>query len=206
MTLSRHCGTADSTDTISIDEALALRIAAGDTDEWDRFFDRYSSWAYRFAYRHLNGNHADAEDLCSDIMIVAARSIAKFDSKRGDLDAWLYGLAKNRLSHFCRSRKIDLPLLPDIVDHSSKPETASCHLAEKLHVKDVVNRALASLPERQATALVAKYVEGYTTDELAKRIGSSSKAVESLLVRARAAFRSAFNGLAAGSLGGDNNG
>jgi RNA polymerase sigma-70 factor (ECF subfamily) len=63
-------------------------------------------------------------------------------------------------------------------------------------VKDTVGRALASLSERQATASIVKYVEGYTTDELAEKMGSSPKATESLLVRARAAFRSAFNALA----------
>lgn len=204
MTMSQQRQAAGAADTMSIDEALALSIAAGDTDAWDRFFDRYSSWVYRFAYHHLNGNHADAEDLCSDIIITASKSISKFDPERGNLDAWLHGLARNRLSRFCRSRKIELPLIPDIVDQSSTPETTTCNLAEKTHVKDVVNRALAYLPERQAAALVAKYVEGYTTDELAQSIGSSTKAVESLLVRARTAFRTAFSSLVADGLGGKN--
>jgi len=82
-----------------------------------------------------------------------------------------------------------------MIDQSSSSDSTSSDLADRVHVRDVVNRALASLPERQAAALVAKYVEGYTTDELASRIESSPEAVESLLVRARASFRSAFNSL-----------
>lgn len=204
--LNQQHGIAESVEIVDIDEALARRIVAGDTDAWDQFFDRYSSWTYRFAYRHLNANHADAEDLCSDIMLTAAKSIGKYDSKRGDLDAWVYGLARHRLSRFCRSRRIELPLIPDIVDQSSHTESTSSSLADKIQVKDVVNRTLASIPERQASALVAKYVEGYTTDELAQRIQSSPKAVESLLVRARTAFRSAFNRLLDGSPGGETRG
>jgi RNA polymerase sigma-70 factor (ECF subfamily) len=191
-------------DDMDADELLACRIADGDTDAWDRFFHRYSSWAWRFSYRHLNGNRADAEDLCSDIILTAARGIGKFDPRRGDLDAWVYGLARNRLSRFCRSRHVELPLVPDIVDLSSDSESSSTGMLEKIQQRDVVNRALSCLPERQANVLIGKYVEGYTTEELARRIESSPKAVESLLVRARAAFRTAFNRLADVGHGGKN--
>lgn len=191
---------AEATDT---GEALARMIAAGDMDAWDRFFDLYSSWVYRFAYTHLSGNRADAEDLCSDIMLTAAKSIGKFDPGRGELDLWVRGVARHRLARFCRGRRIELPLIPDLVDQSSDSETTSASLTDQVQARDVVNRALACLPERQASALVAKYVEGYTTDELARRTQSSPKAIESLLVRARAAFRSAFNRLLDGSPGGN---
>lgn len=204
VTLTHRRSIAECANT-NADENMARRIAAGDTNAWDHFFDRYSTWAYRFAYRHLNANHADAEDLCSDIMFTAAKSIGKFNPSRGDLDAWVFGLARHRLARFCRSRRIELPLIPDIIDQSSDSETVSSSLADKLHVKEAVNRALAGLPERQATVLIGKYVEGYTTDELARRIESSPKAVESLLVRARASFRSAFGIHLDGKSGGEDN-
>lgn len=202
MTLNRQHGVEGQAEVTDTGEALARMIAAGDTDAWDRFFDRYSPWVYRFAYAHLSGNRADAEDLCSDIMLTAAKSIGKFDPKRGELDQWVHGVARHRLARFCRSRRIELPLISDLVDQSSDSESTSISLADQVHARDVVNRALACLPERQAAALVAKYVEGYTTDELARQAQSSPKAIESLLVRARAAFRSAFNRLLDGSPGG----
>lgn len=198
----RH--TTQIADTENQDQELATRIAVGDTDAWDRFFDRFSPWAYRFAYRHLNNNRADAEDLCSDIILTAAKSIGKYDASRGDLDAWVHGLARHRLSRFCRSRRVELPLVPDLVDEAHDLETATLDQADRLGVADAVNRALASLPERQASALVAKYVEGCTTQEMAASSDISVKAVESLLVRARASFRSAFNRLLGSGLGGEN--
>lgn len=195
-------GLADVSRVMESDHALARKIAAGDTDAWSRFFDRYSSWAYRFAYRHLDGNYADAEDLCSDILLTAARSIAKFDPRRGDLDAWLLGLARHRVSRFCRSRRIHLPLIPEIADQPSDSETSSTRLEDDVQTRDVVNRALACLPQRQAEILVAKYVDGYTTDELAQRDQSTVKAMESLLTRARNGFRSAYNRLIDSTPGG----
>lgn len=204
VALNQHRASDHGTYQADTDGAMARRIAAGDVDAWDRFFDRFSPWAYRFAYRHLDGNRADAEDLCSDILLMAARSIGKFDESRGDLDVWVHGLARHRLSHFCRAHRIDLPLIPEIVDQSINSETPSSSLADQAQARDVVNRALACLPERQAAALVGKYVEGYTTDELAAQSQSSPKAIESLLVRARTAFRSAFTRLLDGSPGGGN--
>lgn len=195
IALGQQYGVGEDTRTMDMDALLAHQIAEGDTEAWDRFFARYAPWAYRFAFRRLSGHAADAEDLCSDIMLTAAKSIARFDAKRGDLDAWVCGLARHRLSRFCRSRHIEQPLLFDDTAHSSNMDTSSARVTDTIALQDVVNRALASLPERQATALVAKYVEGCTTDELARRIESSPKAAESLLVRARAAFRAAYGAL-----------
>lgn len=159
MTLNRQCGIEDKTDVTDTGEVMARMIAAGDLDAWDRFFDQFSSWVYRFAYTHLNGNRADAEDLCSDIMLTAAKSIGKFDPERGDLDMWVRGIARHRLARFCRSRRIELPLIPDLVDQFSDSETTSIGLSDQVQVRDVVNRTLACLPERQASALIGKYVQ-----------------------------------------------
>ena len=186
------------------DWMLTKKIAGGDTCAWSTFFARYSTWVYRFVLSHLNGNQADAEDLCSDIMNTAAKSIGKFDPRRGDLDAWVFGIARHCLARFCRKRRIHLPLIPEIVDTSSVSETVPLDIAEEACVRDLVNRTLASLPQRQASILIAKYVDGYTSEEIARINETSLGAVESLLTRARTAFRSAFNRLL-DSYGGDCN-
>ncbi len=187
------------------DAAIAHRIAGGDVAAWGAFFERYAPWAYRFAYHHLDGNHADAEDLCSDIMMVAAQSIGRYDSRRGGFDVWLLGLARHRLARFCRRRRIEMPLVPDLATIEAHSASWASHWASDgaLH-RAVVNRALASLPERQAAALIGKYVTGRTVEELAAQMGSTPKAIESLLSRARAAFRSAFSALLKDGSGGEN--
>jgi RNA polymerase sigma-70 factor (ECF subfamily) len=78
--------------------------------------------------------------------------------------------------------------------------------ADAAGVRDAVNRALASLPDRQASVLIDKYVSGYTVEEIARAAQSTPKAVESLLARARVAFRSSFKALMGSRPGGDNSG
>jgi RNA polymerase sigma-70 factor (ECF subfamily) len=54
--------------------------------------------------------------------------------------------------------------------------------------------ALAALPEHYERVLQAKYVDGRSVQEIAEDSGQSFKAVESLLTRARQAFRDAYTG------------
>lgn len=203
---ARVAGAEEALTSPKADAALARRISSGDVVAWETFFEQYAPWAYRFAYHHLDSNHADAEDLCSDILMVAARAIKGYDSRLGTLDTWLLGLARHRLSRFCRRRRREPPIVPEVNVSEANPETPiSDPWTEASHQRDLVNRALASLPPRQADVLVGKYVSGYTVEELASRTQSTPKAVESLLSRGRAAFRSAFASLLESGSGGENN-
>jgi RNA polymerase sigma-70 factor (ECF subfamily) len=178
-------------ETPDCDTALARRISGGDVQAWDEFFNRYSGWAYRFAYGHLNGNHADAEDLCSDILMVAAGSIGKYDATRGSLDVWLLGIARHRFARFCRRRHLELPTVPEAAIGSEQDDRDLESITNDMLTRESVNRALASLPERQSTVLIEKYVEEYSMEEIARIEGTTPKAIESLLSRARRSFRAA---------------
>ncbi len=190
---TRTAEAAEVIATPKTEEALAQLISHGDVAAWETFFDQYAPWAYRFAYHHLGGNQADAEDLCSDILMVAARGIKGFDSRKGTLDSWMLGLARHRLSHFCRKRRKEAPFLPAVDALETRTELdISDPWTEASNQRDLVNCALASLPQRQAAVLIGKYVSGYSVDELANHLQTTSKAVESLLSRARTSFRSTF--------------
>jgi RNA polymerase sigma-70 factor (ECF subfamily) len=189
------------------DADLAWRIARGDVLAWEAFFHQYAPWAYRFAYHHLSGNQADAEDLCSEIMLTAARAIGGYSPERGSLDVWLLGVARHRLARFCRRRRIEAPFVPATDGGDSDADcVATDREMDTALEREMVNRALASLPERQAAVLVGKYVSGHSVEELAGQMDSTPKAIESLLSRARAAFRAAFSALVADGSGGESRG
>jgi RNA polymerase sigma-70 factor (ECF subfamily) len=189
------------------DADLARRIARGDLLAWEAFFHQYAPWAYRFAYHHLSANQADAEDLCSEIMMAAARAIGGYNPGRGSLDVWLLGVARHRLARFCRRRRIETPVVPNL--NGDEPDDGFVAVDRQMDnalEREMVNRALASLPERQAAVLVGKYVSGHSVGELAGQMDSTPKAIESLLSRARAAFRAAFSALLADGSGGESGG
>lgn len=205
--VARETGVAEdspSSSAVTSDHELARRIAGGDVQAWSRFFDAYLPWTYRFAYRHLGSNRADAEDLCADILMTAARCIRRFDPSRGTLDVWLLGIARHRLARFCRRRRTECPLVFDAAEAPDNLEAGiPAGALDAAFTREAVNRTLASLPQRQAAVLVGKYVAGYSVEELARTQGVTPKAVESLLSRARASFRHAFAKLREGVSGGD---
>jgi RNA polymerase sigma-70 factor (ECF subfamily) len=55
--------------------------------------------------------------------------------------------------------------------------------------------ALDDLPDRYGDVLEWKYLHGLSVNEIAGRLGLTAKAAESMLTRARAAFREGFNTL-----------
>lgn len=178
---------------VHADTELVRMLKAGEKSAWADFHHRFFRWTYRFAYYHLGRSHSDAEDLSSEILLAAVRNIDRFDATKGDLDAWLLGIAKHSLGHYCRRRRREIPMIPEMIaaqmDVDAPTETA---LNDRSAVHDAVNRALASLPARQSAVLVEKYVEGYTLDEIARIGATTPKAIESLLGRARSSFKVAF--------------
>lgn len=196
LSLNHEWVSTETTDEKISDADIAKQIANGDTQAWNQFFTRYSVWVYRFAYYHLNRNHADAEDLCSDILLAAAKSIHNYDPVRGSMDFWMLGLAKHRLYRFCKMRSREIPFIPEFAESGSwESMDDMSSMMEMIVVKDAVNEVLSVIPERHATALVGKYVDGYTTEELARIQNTTPKAMESLLTRARNSFKAVFNDL-----------
>lgn len=62
-------------------------------DEFVAVFDRHAATIHRYASRRVGGVLAD--DICSETFLTAFESRNRFDSSRGDVLAWLYGLPRN---------------------------------------------------------------------------------------------------------------
>jgi RNA polymerase sigma-70 factor (ECF subfamily) len=101
---------------------------------------------------------------------------------------WLRGIAANRLRNYWRERHHRNGRLSD--KHViATPADAGIVKREQAQR---IAQALAQLPERQEAALRAKYLDSQSVTEIAEEWGETPKAVESLLTRARQAFREAY--------------
>jgi RNA polymerase sigma-70 factor (ECF subfamily) len=125
----------------------------------------------------------------------------KLDGYRGEsaIFTWLCAVCRNEIAgHFRRSRRGEVPLDETDEDNSvavGDPETE--YLARESD--ELVHIVLDTLPPRHARILEWKYVDGLSVREIAQRIDLGEKAAESLLTRARAAFRAIFEQLRGGS-------
>jgi RNA polymerase sigma-70 factor (ECF subfamily) len=177
-------------------------LRAGQTEAWQALYEAYAERVWRSVARLLGPNAADVADVVQETMLAAARSAATFDSGRGALWLWLWGIARRQVAlHFRKQQRHDRVrqagawlaasngrLLRWLDGHEpSPPETL---VADELVT--LVRATLTELPEDYETLLTAKYLDGESVDVIARRERSSAAAVRSKLARARQAFRLAF--------------
>jgi RNA polymerase sigma factor (sigma-70 family) len=105
---------------------------------------------------------------------------------------WLCTFCRHEIAaHHARADRFPIVELPE-----DGPEIAAAlDSVDRMEVARLVHVALDRLPPRYAEALEWKYVDGLSVSEIAVRAGTSTKAAESLLTRAREAFRDLFAAL-----------
>src|SRR5262249_3120275 len=131
-----------------------------------------------------------AEEVTQETWLVAVRRLADFDPARGAFLSWLRGVAANQVRTTLRSRarRDERPLTTN--DAGSRDEAGKREQAE------LIARALAELTDRHEAVLRAKYLDGRSVDQIAAEWAETPKAIESVLTRAREAFRTAYEKLA----------
>ena len=187
------------------DLAIAKRILAGDEAAFRGLFDRAFPRLYRHALARLGGDVEAARDVVQQAF---CRAIERLDRYRGEaaLYTWLFQVLRSALAdHYRvlgRERRAVTPLeeLPQVravletlaAPPASEPETGLW----RLEIGRLVQATVDALPDHYADVLEWKYVEGCPVRGIAERLGVSDKAAESLLTRAREAFRAAITDMA----------
>ncbi len=166
---------------------LHQAILRGNEGAWSVLFQRHFGLLYRYVYVRSGRNREMAEDIIQECWLVAVRRIGSFEPERAPFQAWLQGIARNVLLNHRRRRqhRQDLERSTEGAAEHGTPQTQ----AGSIDTAELVSLALTSLSPAYQEAITAKYAEGLTVAEMAERSGKSPKAVESLMSRARAAFR-----------------
>lgn len=179
------------------DQKLVKKMLAGNERAIKTFIDDYFPRLYRYASHRLS-NEADVEEVVSTTLSEAARHIGSF---RGEstLLTWLIQICRHEISRSLRKTNqhadlmlnfLDDDLLRSIVE-SIEADTRFSPEADyrRTELITLIQFALDQLPEHYAQVLELKYVEGYDSKEIAAQLSTSDQAVQSLLARARQAFK-----------------
>ena len=168
------------------DRALVEAAAGGSRDAFDELVRRHQSAVITLA-RVLTSGKGDAEDLAQDVFVRAWRSIGSF---RGDstFRTWLHRVAINvirtsqsrqgRLLRMFTARGRDEGTVPD---PASGEEPVDAALARR----QVIDRALAALPEELRVAVTLRDLQGLEYKEIAVLLDVPIGTVESRIFRAR---------------------
>lgn len=171
------------------------QMKAGREDAFEVFAGSYIPGLYRFARRRL---HDDSELTKDVVQSTVCRVIENLDGWRAEAPffAWLCACCANEIAAHYR-RRGRRPREVELVDDAADGDPTA-----RLEAAEVVHLALDRIPPAYARAVEWRYVEGLEVAEIARRLGASYKAAESLLSRARAAFREAYAQLSAMSVAG----
>jgi RNA polymerase sigma-70 factor (ECF subfamily) len=175
------------------------RILAGDQGAFRALFDEFFPRLYRYALAHLAGDHEEARDVVQQTF---CRAIEKLDRFRGEaaLYTWFCQICRHEIAGRYRARGSrlhavhleDSPELEAVLDALTSGDLDLPEVEAWRHdVGRVVQATLDRLPGRYAEVLEWKYVDELSVNDIADRLAVAPKAAESMLTRARVAFRAA---------------
>jgi len=196
---------ADGARSPSRDEERALveRMLAGDERAFDELIDNYVPGLFRFALERVRGNEDLAQELVQTAVCKCVARLASF-RQEASLFTWLCSCCLNEIRMHFRSlgrRPVHVELDEAMADAEMAEATAALRprgpegITMSRERARLVHRALDELPPRYARALEWMYLERVPVAEVADRLEIGYKAAESLLTRARAAFRDAYRRL-----------
>ncbi len=179
---------------------LIAGMLKGDERAFTAFFDSYFPRVYRFALPRLGGDADATAEVVQATLVKAMRKLADF---RGDasLFTWVCQICRHEVVDWLRAQRRhsdkvvlmeDSPELKAAVDAIAGPEMEEpANRYSAAETRRLVRSVLDRLPPRYGDALEMKYVEGLSVEEIGVELGIGTTATQSLLARARVAFRDA---------------
>jgi len=186
----------------AVDRQLVSRMLSGDERAFAEFFDGYSPGLFRFALARMGRDEDAAEEVVQATLCAA---IPKLRTYRGEaaLFTWLCTYCRHEISAFYRRRgrtpstlallEDDLAVAAALESLAAASDTNPEAAVRRQETTRLVHVMLDRLPPRYAAVLECKYIDGLSVQEIADRFHLTAKAAESMLTRARDAFREGFS-------------
>lgn len=154
------------------DDALMLRVQAGDEAALGQLLERYARLVLGMGYRILRES-GEAQELVQDVFLHLYNKRHMFDPKRGTLRAWLIRItcrrALNRREYLNLRRFYDDRNLDDFVEVFQAAPNLEYH-ADLTRQEQSLRQAFQALSEKQRVTLELYFFEGYTLREVSERL------------------------------------
>ncbi|NQS98859.1 MAG: sigma-70 family RNA polymerase sigma factor [candidate division Zixibacteria bacterium] len=141
---------------------------------------------YRYIYYRIQQKE-EAEDITSEVFLRLVKSVDKI---KGGFQGWLYKIAENLLVDYFRRRGVRVRVMETVEDLDAIPEEKSDTM--ELLKQDDLERDMKFLTTDQYKMIILKYVEGYSTKEIAEIMHKSVGAIKALQFRALETLRKFF--------------
>lgn len=185
---------------MSADADLIRRMLAGDERAFNTFFDNYFPRVYRFALPRLGGDADATQEVVHTTLIKAIRNLSNYRGEAA-IFTWICQICRRQIVDYLRAHRRqservvmidDSPELRAVFEAIEAPaEAEPSHRYGATETRQLIQTVLDRLPSRYGDVLEWKYVEGRTVEEIGALLGIGHIAAQSMLARARVAFREA---------------
>jgi len=187
--MSRPDGEAERT------AKIIARAITGDRAAFEEIVRLHERRVLTLAYRLL-GNGEDAQDAAQDVFLRAFKYLRRFDASK-PLEPWLVRVTVNVCRRLGRKRQRIAAVQDPPVEREDPAGNPHTQLRTE-EQKTVLYRALAELGEKERAAVVLRDIEGFSTAEVARLLGSAEATVRSQISVARLKMRKAIERMKGG--------
>ncbi|MCD6508391.1 sigma-70 family RNA polymerase sigma factor [Candidatus Poribacteria bacterium] len=190
-----------------VDPQTVKKAQNGDHKAFKELYDSTSLGIYNLMLR-MSGNKETAEDLTQEVYLRVWRSLGRLKSPKAFV-TWLHRIAMNvyrdwskSASHRLEEMRVgmqvqgqdDDPENDEGLDLIPSPHPLPDEETLRGEMKDVIERAISSLPEKYRAVVIMHHIEGLGLKEIAKSLDVAQGTVMSRLARARAMLRERLSG------------
>src|SRR5215813_3774563 len=172
------------------DAELLKAALAGEENAFVLLYEKLRGGIFRYAFYMTNSTSA-AEEVTQDVFVALLKEGNNYREERGDLGAFVFGIARNLVRRLRRREYVYHPLPDDDAIHHlaasfvTEPEALQRNLIRNEAVK-TVRTTIRSLPERYAQVIVLCDLCEFSYAEAAARLKCAVGTVRSRLNRAHA--------------------
>ena len=171
--------------------------AKSDPAAFGELYDRYAGQIYRFVRARVHDDGL-AEDITAEVFLSALRHISGYQDQGRPFSCWLYRIAVNAVASHYRSRRASLSL-DDHLDLVSPLLDPLDEVVGRERLRTVW-QAVDRLPAQQRAAMILKFSEDMTMEEVGAVLGKSTAAAKLLIYRAMQRLRRELAPLSVASL------
>ncbi|MDR7074947.1 RNA polymerase sigma factor SigW [Fictibacillus barbaricus] len=177
---------------------MVSQVKKGDQEAFEGIVDLFKDKIYRHCFRMVGNGH-EAEDLAQETFLKAYRNIDKYNNDF-KFSTWIFRIATNLCIDRLRKKK------PDYYLDAEVPGTEGANIYSQLAVEDPLpeevvtenerrnelQQEIMKLPEKYRTAIVLKYVEDLSLEEISQIMDIPVPTVKTRIHRGREALKKVF--------------
>lgn len=163
------------------DNALMLKVKAGDLDKLGLLFERYNRRLYRFFYR-MNRRRDVSEDLVQGVFERILKYRDTYNNS-GAFSTWIFQIARNiQIDHYRKHKNEEL----DEYDNWDQLQGSDLESEQEQQDRELklLQQALDRLDETKKQSLILSRFQGFKYKEIAEIMDCTESAVKVRIFRA----------------------